>query len=92
MYGYQPKGPPLSLGALPDPPSGGSGVQPLKTERELRDEVQALRRQVRELQHERDGWKRKHQSLQAAVRVFLRRMRDGQDVTDEELRKLALGK
>jgi FtsZ-binding cell division protein ZapB len=55
------------------------------SEQELKDEIQALRRQVRELQHERDGWKRKHQSLQATVRVFLRRMRDGDAVADEEL-------
>lgn len=58
------------------------------SEQELKDEIQALRRQVRELQHERETWKRKHQSLQATVRVFLRRMREGSDIPDEELVEL----
>jgi FtsZ-binding cell division protein ZapB len=48
-----------------------------QTVADLQDEVKALRRQVRELQRERDTWKRKHQSLQAVVRVFLRRLKDG---------------
>jgi len=43
------------------------------SEQELRDEVQALLRQTRELQHERDTWKRKYEGLQAVVNEFLRR-------------------
>lgn len=42
-------------------------------ETELKDEVQSLLRQVRELQHERDTWKRKYEGLQEVVQEFLRR-------------------
>jgi hypothetical protein len=80
MEGHRPKGPPLV--GTPTPPPGGTGVRGPQ-EDELRDELQACKRQLRECQHEREDARRRYVSLRNQISVLI--IHFGAKDTPEEL-------